>query len=789
MLVRWMVLLLLTMVAAESVAQTVFTGIVSDKKSGAVLPAANIQIVDTYRGTISNFDGKYRLEITTLPATIMVNYIGYRTQLIQVTEQTNTRLDFLLEPTALAFQELVVTAEDPAIGIMKKVIEKKKVWRQQIETYTAEAYTRQVLENDTAIVVIREILSVAFWDRDRGPREVMKSTRQTANLSEIHDVAVAATIPNFYDDDIEVEGFNMIGPTHPDALDYYDFRLTGFRSFDGRKVYDIEVIPKSRLQPVFSGRLAVLDEEYAMLEVMLKPSEDLVYPPPIQAWQIDYSQQFRNFGKAFWLPVDVRASGRILIGMIGLQFPPIVYSQLTRLNNYQVNVPLPDSLYEDSKILHVDSLSLKRKDLFENNTEVIPLSERETAAYDSVDSSMTMIKAFKPTGFLARFVKVSDGSDQEKDGKTGSKVSDGLGPRLWFNRVDGLHAGIRKETKFGKWLTTEFGVGYSVGVGRWTFVGKGGFVWGKENAGSVRVEYGRGTEHYYGPTHYPMFLTSVPVLFAEPDYLDYFWNEKIRAGVTHGIDWHDVQFSVLVSHEKHESVKKHTDFDLLSRSVVQRENPGIEEGTLRSITLKAALGDEHVPYGFVGQNGLTLEVEKSSTGFLHGDFSFTRAAFSMDLHVNTFLKRRLMPNALDMRVVGGTASGHLPVQRFGMLDTRLLGFTPFGGFRSIGDRALLGEKYFGVFWEHNFRTVPLELIGLRGLARKGIGLILLGASGRTWIDRDRRAIPGYNPGFVNHMIHELGISVNGLFGLLRIDYARRLDRSGYFLGLSLARWF
>ena len=41
-------------------------------------------------------------------------------------------------------------------------------------------------------------------------------------------------------------GFNIIGVTHPDALNHYHFHLEGQRQRDNQVIYDISVKPKPK---------------------------------------------------------------------------------------------------------------------------------------------------------------------------------------------------------------------------------------------------------------------------------------------------------------------------------------------------------------------------------------------------------------------------------------------------------------------------------------------------------------------------------------------------------------
>ena len=116
-----------------------------------------------------------------------------------------------------------------------------------------------------------------------------------------------------------------------------------------------------------------------------------------------------------------------------------------------------------------------------------------------------------------------------------------------------------------------------------------------------------------------------------------------------------------------------------------------------------------------------------------------------------------------------------------------MALTPFGVFRSLTNHPLEGEHCGAFFWEHNFRTAPFELLGLRWVAKKGIGIILHGAAGRTWISDKRLKQLNYRPFYNDGYINEIGLSLNCLFGLLRIDATKRLDKRGYAIGFGIAR--
>ena len=149
-------ILLCLMVLSRAHSSTIIHGTIRDAVTGRLLPYANIQVDGTRRGTILNQEGEYTLELEVLPATVVVRYIGYESQRLSIAEGAPTEHNLFLEPTVIELQPIVVTGEDPAVSIMRKVIERKQRWREKLKTYQAEACTRLVVENDATIVFISE---------------------------------------------------------------------------------------------------------------------------------------------------------------------------------------------------------------------------------------------------------------------------------------------------------------------------------------------------------------------------------------------------------------------------------------------------------------------------------------------------------------------------------------------------------------------------------------------------------------------------------------------------------
>lgn len=790
-------LLLLLLIFGSSVwAQKTISGTITDAQNGKTLPATNIMIKDTYRGTITNENGAYSITIpdSLLPATLVIRYIGYQSQSRQITAQSSSTQNFALAPSVTEMQEVVVTDEDPGVRIMREVIKRKQQWRRKLDTYSAEAYTRQTLANDTAIVSITESVSEVFWDKKQGHREVQKSKRQTANIEAANNFAGVSYLPNFYDDDIEIAGFNVMGVTHPQALDFYNFKLTGQTSMDNQTVYKIRVTPDRKLQPLFRGMVYVLDDAYALLEVDLKPNDVVNFPRPVKSFFASYKQQFNNFGRDFWLPVDVRIGGDIKISMVGLDFPLIKFKQVSRISKYKVNTDLPDSLYKSDDLFSVDSTTVNSDSLITKQMDIVPLSTDEKEAYTTLDSTTTLEKAFKPSGFLARFM--DDDEESNSDGGLFDfmgQVPGNISPDARYNRVDELFAGLKYSIDATDWLQLRIKGGYSTGYEEWNYGGGFSLHWLDRRSikSTLGWDYTAETAPRYTSNIYKPYFTIIPNLLGNDGYFDFYRSEGYRLFSKWRHPKSKISLIAGFNSQNHTSLQTTTAYDLLGKSNNYRANPPINEGQLRSIDLEVGYNlDETYNFGVTGQKYIRFAIEHS-TSALGSDFDFTRYETRMSWIFPTFYQRRLLPNTLDIGIKAGTYSGDLPIQRLGIIDGALGTLGPYGILRAARGRPYEGEQYLAVHMEHNFRTIPFEMLGIQPLVERGIGLILFGGAGKTWLNGDHfQSLPDtFQPNLTDGIHWEAGASINGILGLFRVDFAARIDKPAFLINIGVGRLF
>ena len=180
----------------------VLRGSVRDAATQEPLAAANVRVLGTSKGTITNTAGDYSLSLAEGKYMIVVSYLGYFPDTLTVLLDSAFTRHVTLKPSPIQMPEVLILAEDPAIEIIRKAIANKRKWMEKLKTYKFEAFTRQVLRRDTAIASITESYTTGYMQAGDTLREIVKQKRQTENIPGTENFAAGHRIINFNEDEI-----------------------------------------------------------------------------------------------------------------------------------------------------------------------------------------------------------------------------------------------------------------------------------------------------------------------------------------------------------------------------------------------------------------------------------------------------------------------------------------------------------------------------------------------------------------------------------------------------------
>lgn len=261
------------------------TGTITDAK-GEPLPFANVYIDGTTRGTSANTEGVYFLDLKNGAYSIVFQYVGYQKVVKTVTVNGKTRLDVSLASSEIELSEFVVksNAEDPAYPIVRKAIEMRPVYRDQMPDYACDVYIKGVqkiidmpkklLGRDvgdmggtidtitrSGIVYLSETLSKLYVQGSKKKEELI-SAKVSGNDNGFGFNRATLFDFSFYENNIEIAR-PILSPIHNNAFQYYKYKLSGtIKDESGNNIYKIEVIPKRKEDPTWAGFIYIVDNQW-----------------------------------------------------------------------------------------------------------------------------------------------------------------------------------------------------------------------------------------------------------------------------------------------------------------------------------------------------------------------------------------------------------------------------------------------------------------------------------------------------------------------------------------------
>ncbi len=754
-------------------------GRITDEQIRQPLPSANIWVEGTSRGTVSNRFGEYQLPVSRGEHSIIVSYIGYRsdTSLVKIPDQLEHNA--ALSSIPIILPEVVITGEDPAIEIIRRAIENKPRWRGELVSFIGSAFARDKLTMNNNINTISEAYSDIYWHRDFGMQEIVTQRRQSANLPDEFQLARMGEIMNFNDDEIELVDFVFIGVTAPDALRYYDYKLTGIRKMDDIEIYDIKVIPKTRLQPLFKGYISIADETYAVVDVDLTPNEAF-HIPIIQQLYAHYRQQFRLYEERFWMPSNFQFTAGFTLSLPGWRIGDFIYEKSTVIYDYEINTEIHDTVFADEETFVIAGEAATFDSTFWDDHNVLPLTPDEIRAYDRIDSL------------------VADGGNRNR--RAGS-LDNLFRPLEYFdgrfNRVEGFYLGGKIHLDTITPYARVFGsLGYGFSDKQWKY-SAGGVLYpsGSRMFGLGSEIFSRTStipkEQYFGS-----FAVAVGALFDKKDYLDYFladgWRGFFEVNIHGGPRFRRSTTRIELGYidEKHTSMEKNTDFSVFFRSRKYKANPVIPEGRLRGLTLLAERKPSSDFLLLPADLKWKVSLEHTSPSFTGSDYDYTRLFATLQGRFATMYGRHALSPVLTYLIAGGTSSGDVPIQRFFELDSDLSGLAKVGTLRGMQTKEFGGDHFVQLSLEHNFRRIPFLALGIPIFYELGWEFIVHASVARSWAPDTIPPESHYLPRGTNGWYTEAGIGIGKIFEFFRVDLTLRLmEPQGVHLSFGFSELF
>ena len=386
----------------------VLKGTIKDLE-GEPIPYATVYIQELRQGTTSNTKGNYEIRLPAGKYTVIYQSLGYSPDLRTVTLGKNIlNQDIILQVQYYEIPEVRITAsgEDPAYGIMRKVIGLAPYYLNQVNHYKADVY----LKGNLVINKIPRLLQKSMKIESRnhsgssassttmkaGDSYLMESVNELEfNAPDKYIQRVISYNSTFPEQGNEISPMDFIeasfyqpvladmaiSPLSPEAFFHYNFRYGGVTA-QGKYIIDkIQVIPKRKSQQLFSGTIYIIEDLWCLHSV------DLVNDNI--AGKIRVQQLYIPVQDDIWMPVSHKFE--INISIIGFKADAgygssIRYKEVTK--NIKLQKPLTFTTDYPGRAsalkTQADTAKSKTKKQIENILSKEELSNRDMARLSSL---------------------------------------------------------------------------------------------------------------------------------------------------------------------------------------------------------------------------------------------------------------------------------------------------------------------------------------------------------------------------------------------------------------------
>jgi len=438
------IFLITILIAKNSFSQTIIiNGKVNDAKTNDNLEFINVHFNKSMLGTTTDANGNFTLKTETLPDTLIVSFIGYKTVKIFIAEQPKQKLTIALQENLLLLNEVTITNyKDPGKHIMQMVIDNKskndikrfensvynEYRKTEIDIYNLDTSKGSGFFKNIAAIYktfktdsINNVAPIFFTEKFYrtyhsknlqtniehlvATKQLGLSTDKLGSKLDKFEFKI-----NLYDGIIPILKTSFLSPVSKLGLLYYKF-IPLDTITDGNSQYiRLQVKPKVKNENTFTGFIWVEDETFAITKYQLQTTKgsNINFIDNIKINQDFVSIQNNvESKKAIWLPHKFNTNIEFNNGLdlIGIPVKGDSTSKKIRLintsiyNDYIVNSETlnANNFYNSRKNIDSASKSTNAIQSFDDVYRIEKLSTQEQAIYNTFDSLKTNKKFVRET--------------------------------------------------------------------------------------------------------------------------------------------------------------------------------------------------------------------------------------------------------------------------------------------------------------------------------------------------------------------------------------------------------
>ncbi|MFC2151300.1 DUF5686 and carboxypeptidase regulatory-like domain-containing protein [Bacteroidota bacterium] len=346
--------------------------------SGEPISYATVYASGVSKGTTSNIEGNYKLELPESTHKLTIRYLGYKTKELSVTCTGEAqKLDIILEEQLYKIPEVRILAsgEDPAYSIMRKAVAMSYYYLNQVEEYDCRIYMKGSgkFENiprlmkktmkkegleEGKVMIMENITDLNF----KLPDIIEQNTISMRSTMEGDDESPMGYITLSLYNDID----GIISPLSRDAFTYYKFQLDASFYDQDYLVHKIKVIPRREGFDLYSGHIYIVEGFWHLHSAELLVEQKL--------FKIKINQVYSPVNDEVWMPISHNFD--IEAGVMGFD---VKFKYIASVSGYKVklNSNLDHSLYRSMLVETQENIDELNRLLGGQQNEIKELVQKE----------------------------------------------------------------------------------------------------------------------------------------------------------------------------------------------------------------------------------------------------------------------------------------------------------------------------------------------------------------------------------------------------------------------------
>jgi hypothetical protein len=250
----------------------VIKGKVIDAETRSPLVFATVAIKESNVAIVTNIDGEFTLKVSDLSnsKTLEISFVGYKNKTIPLSELkgNGSKNVIALESAPIPIKEIVVKPLDP-VSIVQKAINNISKNYESVPNLMTAFYRETIRKNRTYVSIgeaVVEIFKAPYANDIRFDATRIYKGRKNTDVEKMDTVLF-----KLQGGPVSVLELDLAKNTESvltyDAMQNYNYRLTGVVEIDNKPHYIIEFLQKPSVEmPLFMGSLYIEMDSYAITE-------------------------------------------------------------------------------------------------------------------------------------------------------------------------------------------------------------------------------------------------------------------------------------------------------------------------------------------------------------------------------------------------------------------------------------------------------------------------------------------------------------------------------------------